>query len=74
MVAEFALALESPTQLLNLNVIGWRFKLPSDYWDRRAERVMAVTSAQVQAAARNISPRIASRSSRSAILRGSPIR
>lgn len=52
MVAEYALELESPTQLLNLNVIGWRFKLPSDYWDRRAERLMAVTSAQVQAAAR----------------------
>jgi zinc protease len=52
MVAEYALELESPTQLLNLNVISWRFKLPSDYWDRRAERLIAVTSAQVQAAAR----------------------
>ena len=52
MVAEYALELESPAQLLNLNVISWRFKLSSDYWDRRAERLTAVTSAQVQAAAR----------------------
>jgi zinc protease len=52
MVAEYALELESPTQLLNLTVNGWRFKLPPDYWDRRAERLLAVTSAEVQAAAR----------------------
>jgi len=52
MVAEYALELESPAQLLNLNVIRWRFKLPADYWDRRAERLTGVTSEQVQAAAR----------------------
>ena len=52
MVAEYALELESPAQLLNLNVIRWRFKLPVDYWDRRAERLAGVTREQVQAAAR----------------------
>ena len=30
----------------------WRYKLPADYWDRYAERVMAVTAPQIQAAAR----------------------
>jgi zinc protease len=52
MVASFALSLESPTQLLNLSLTQWRYKLPVDYWDRYAERVMAVTKEQVQAAAR----------------------
>ena len=52
MVASFALSLESPAQLLNLYLTQWRYKLPADYWDRYAERVMAVTREQVQAAAR----------------------
>jgi zinc protease len=52
MVASFALSLESPAQLLNLYLTQWRYKLPADYWDRYAERVMAVTNDQVQAAAR----------------------
>ena len=52
MVASFALSLESPTQLLNLSLTQWRYKLPADYWDRYAERVMAVTKDQIQAAAR----------------------
>jgi zinc protease len=52
MVASFALSLESPEQLLNLALTQWRYKLPADYWDRYAERVMAVTKEQVQAAAR----------------------
>ncbi|MEO8260467.1 MAG: pitrilysin family protein [Acidobacteriota bacterium] len=52
MVASFALPLESPAQLLGLYLTQWRFKLPADYWDRYAERVMAVTTEQVQAAAR----------------------
>ena len=52
MVASFALSLESPAQLLNLYLTQWRYKLPADYWDRYAERVMAVTKEQVQAAAR----------------------
>jgi zinc protease len=51
MVASFALSLESPMQLLNLALTQWRYKLPANYWDRYAERVMAVTKEQVQAAA-----------------------
>ena len=52
MIASFALSLESPAQLLSLYVTRWRYGLPADYWDRYAERVSAVTAAQVQAAAR----------------------
>jgi zinc protease len=52
MVASFALSLESPAQLINLYLTGWRYKLPADYWDGYAERVMAVTKEQVQAVAR----------------------
>jgi zinc protease len=52
MVASFALSLESPATLLNYQVTRWRFKLPADYWDRYAERVNAVTKADVQAMAK----------------------
>jgi predicted Zn-dependent peptidase len=52
MVASFALSLESPAQLLSLYLTQWRYKLPADYWDRYADRVMAVTKEEVQAAAR----------------------
>ncbi len=52
MVASFALSLESPAQLLNLSLTQWRYKLPANYWDRYAERVMAVTKDHIQAAAR----------------------
>jgi zinc protease len=52
MVSSFALSLESPAELLNLYLTQWRYKLPADYWDRYAERVMAVTKEQVQATAR----------------------
>jgi predicted Zn-dependent peptidase len=52
MVASFALSLESPTAVLNNHVTRWLYGLPGDYWDRYPERVMAVTQAQVQAAAK----------------------
>jgi zinc protease len=52
MIASFALSLESPTQLLNYHVTRWRYKLAADYWDKYPDRVSAVTTAQVQAAAR----------------------
>jgi zinc protease len=52
MVASFALSLESPAQLLNLALTQWRYKLPPNYWDRYADRVMAVTKDQIQTAAR----------------------
>ena len=52
MVASFALALESPGGVLNNYITRWIYKLPADYWDKYPERVMAVTQAQVQAAAK----------------------
>jgi zinc protease len=52
MVASFALSLESPAQLLNYHVTRWRYKLPPDYWDKYPDRISAVTTAQIQAAAR----------------------
>ena len=48
----FALSLESPAQLLNYHVTGWRFKLPANYWETYPDRVSAVTPVQIQAAAR----------------------
>ena len=52
LVASFALSLESPQQVLNYYVTSWTYKLPADYWDKYPERVMAVTTAQVQSAAK----------------------
>jgi len=52
MVARFALSLESPAAVLNSYVTRWQYKLPADYWDKYPERVMAVTIADVQAAAK----------------------
>lgn len=52
MVASFALSLESPQQMLSYSITRWTYKLPADYWDRYPERVMAVTTAQVQATAK----------------------
>ena len=52
MTASFALSLENPDELLNLYVIRQLYNLPVDYWDRYTDRIMAVTPAQVQAAAR----------------------
>lgn len=48
MVASFALSLESPQQMLGYYTTRWLYKLSADYWDRYPERIMAVTSAQVQ--------------------------
>lgn len=52
LVASFALSLESPQQMLTYYVTRWIYKLPADYWNEYPQRVMAVTAAQVQAAAR----------------------
>jgi zinc protease len=51
MIAAFALSLESPQSIMNYHITSWRYKLPADYWDRQPQRIMAVTAAQVQAAA-----------------------
>lgn len=50
-VANFALSLESPEQLLWLYVTRHVYGLPADYFDKRPERIMAVTREQVQALA-----------------------
>jgi len=52
LTAQYALELESPLQLLGLSVNRWRYKLPTDYYDRYADRINAVTKEQVQAMAR----------------------
>jgi zinc protease len=52
LVASFALSLESPQQILSYYTTRWIYKLPADYWDKYPQRVMGVTAAQVQTAAR----------------------
>jgi zinc protease len=51
-VGSFALALERPQQLLSYYIENWQYGLPPDYWDTYPARVMAITPAQAQAAAR----------------------
>jgi zinc protease len=50
-VANFALSLEQPEQLLGYYVQNWMYDLPADYWDTYPAKVGAVTAAQAQAAA-----------------------
>ncbi len=52
LIASFALSLESPAAVLGNHITRWLYKLPADYWDKYPDRIMAVTQAQVQAAAR----------------------
>ncbi len=52
LVANFALSLESPDTILNNYVTRWLYKLPADYWDKYPDRIIGVTSAGLQAAAR----------------------
>jgi zinc protease len=51
-VGSFALALENPSQVLGYYLDNWQYGLAADYWDTYPTRVMAVTAAQAQAAAR----------------------
>jgi zinc protease len=51
-VARFALSLESPQAVLVNYITRYLYNLPADYWDRLPDRTMAVTQAQVQAAAK----------------------
>ena len=52
MIASFALSLESPQAVINYYVTQYMYNLPADYWDKYPARVMAVTAAQVQGAAK----------------------
>jgi predicted Zn-dependent peptidase len=51
-IASFALTLESPQAVLGNYITRWIYKLPADYWDKLPDRIMAVTQAQVQEAAK----------------------
>jgi zinc protease len=52
MTASFALSLENPGEVLSLYIIRELYGLPADYWDRYADRINAVTPAQVREVAR----------------------
>ena len=51
-VGSFARDLENPQQVLGYYIDNWQYSLPADYWDTYPQRVMAVTAAQAQAAAK----------------------
>jgi predicted Zn-dependent peptidase len=51
-VAQFALSLENPSQMLGYYVQNWLYGLPADYWDTYPAKINAVTAAQAQAAAK----------------------
>ena len=51
-VGSFARDLENPQQVLGYYIDNWLYSLPKDYWDTYPQRVMAVTAAQAQAAAK----------------------
>jgi zinc protease len=51
-IANFALSLEQPAQLLNDWLTVQHFGLPMDYWDKYPDRIAAIDAAGVQAAAK----------------------
>ena len=51
LIASFALSLESPNAILTRYVDRYLYKLPADYWDTYPQRIGAITSSDVQAAA-----------------------
>jgi predicted Zn-dependent peptidase len=52
MTASFALSLERPSEVLGLYVLRQLYNFPADYWDKYADRINAITPAQVQAVAK----------------------
>jgi zinc protease len=52
LVAQFALSLESPQQMLGYSLDSWELGLPANYWDTYAAKVTAITAAQAQGAAK----------------------
>jgi len=51
-VAQFALSLESPQQMLGYSLDIWELGLPANYWDTYPTRVSAITAEQAQTAAK----------------------
>lgn len=52
MVANFALSLEQPTQLLSYAITRKIYNLPADYWEKYPAQLLAVTAEDVQRVAR----------------------
>ena len=52
LVAQFALSLESPQQMLSYSLDTWELGLPANYWDTYPARVSAITAEQAQSAAK----------------------
>jgi predicted Zn-dependent peptidase len=52
LVAQFALSLESPQQMLSYSLETWELGLPANYWDTYPARVSAITAEQAQNAAK----------------------
>jgi predicted Zn-dependent peptidase len=50
--ASFALSLEQPTAPINFAIVSKRYGFPPDYWDTYAEKIMAVSAADVRRIAR----------------------
>jgi zinc protease len=56
LVASFALGLENPAQVLQRWMQQREFGLPEDYWDTYAEKIMAITAADVMRVAKKYVP------------------
>ncbi len=52
LVANFALSLEQPTQLLSYEITRKLYGFPTDYWDTYAAKLMRITTKEVQRVAR----------------------
>ncbi len=51
-VANFALSLETPAQLVNYAIVRKLYGFPADYWDSYPAKIMAVTADDIQRVAR----------------------
>jgi zinc protease len=50
-VSDYIASLEDGQRRLSNYLASWVYKLPSDFWDRRSERLSAITSAQIRSVA-----------------------
>lgn len=51
-VSDYVASMEDPHRRLASYLSGWIYQLPPDFWDKRAERLSAITAAQLRAVAR----------------------